>query len=95
VFRISWWLELAVKVRRRRARALQLAVSPVNVPEYFPWLGLGEPDFVDVFPAACRSMSSAQSAIRSLRRRVTKRPSPLAGGRETERAHSLERSADH
>ena len=70
-------------------RAIQLAASPVKVPESFPWLGLSEPDFVDVFPAACRSQSSAQSAIRSLRRRVTKRPSPLAGGRETKHAHSF------
>ena len=78
--------------RRRRARAIQLAASPVKVPESFAWLGLSATEFVDVFPAACRSMSSAQSAIRSLRRRVTKRPSPLAGGRETKHAHSLERT---
>ena len=85
-------MELADKVRRRRARAIQLAASPVNVPE----LSRSNPDddeFVDVFPAACMRQSSAQSAIRSLETRGTKRPSPLAGGRETKHAHSLERFA--
>jgi len=36
-------------------------------------------------------IEAAQSAIRSLKTRVTRRPSPLAGGRETKPAHSLER----
>ena len=54
---------------------------------------MDEGDFVHVFPAACRSISSAQSAIRSLGGRGTSRPSPLAGGRETKHAHSLERFA--
>ncbi len=93
-FRFSFGLDETVKTRRRRDRALQLVASPDKVPESFGWIGGGEADFVDVFPAACRSMSSAQSAIRSLRRRVTKRPSPLAGGRETEHAHSLERFSE-